>query len=148
MKFQKIEPHNDGIDHINIYSKSQSILGRMLSNFSDHSIQTVDGLFLSVEGYWYWLGCRDDRLQKAVGYEAKKLGRELGCDDYPRDPMFKLKICAALLNKLISHPEIYEMFKENKLPFKHYYEYNGRVVEPQNGKWITEFWNFIQQHLI
>lgn len=143
-----IKPYNDGIDHINIYSQSQSILGRMLSNFSDHSIDTVDGPFSSVEGYWYWHGCKDNRLRSCVGYEAKKLGRELGLEDYPKDPAFKLKICAALLNKLITHKEILTKFKENKLPFKHYYVYNGRIVEPESGRWIIEFWNFIQNILI
>ena len=144
----EIKSYNDGIDHINIYSKSQSILGRMLSNFSDHSIDTVDGPFSSVEGYWYWLGCKDNRLRTCKGYEAKRLGRDLNCEDYPKDDLFKLKLCAALLNKLINHPDIYKKFKENNLPFAHYYEYNGRIVEPQNGKWLIEFWTFIQQNLI
>ena len=143
----RINPYNDGIDHINIYSQSQSILGRMLSNFSDHSIDTVDGPFCSVEGYWYWLGCKDDRLRKCYGYEAKKLGRKLGCEDYPKDPMFKMKICAALITELIKHPEIYERFKDNELPFEHYYEFHGRIVKPENGKWIIDFWTFIQNAL-
>lgn len=120
----------------------------MLSNFSDHSIDTVDGPFCSIEGYWYWLGCKDDRLRTVYGYEAKKLGRELGCEDYPKDPAFKLKVCAALLNKLMTHEEIYQKLKDNKLPLKHYYVYNSRVVEPENGRWIIDFWEFVQNNLI
>ena len=51
----EIIPTEDGITHINIYSKGQTELGKMLSNFAKFPIQTVDGNFMSVEGYWYFL---------------------------------------------------------------------------------------------
>jgi hypothetical protein len=43
---------DDGITHINIYSKGKTELGRWLSNFTYHPIETEDGKFDSVEGYW------------------------------------------------------------------------------------------------
>lgn len=70
-----IDPNEDGISHINVYSKGRTGIGRFLSNFTFYPIHTVDGEFHSIEGYWYWLTCRDDRLRYLHGYEAKKLGR-------------------------------------------------------------------------
>lgn len=52
-----IDHNKDGIDHINIYSKGRTALGRFLSNFAQAEIETEDGEFASIEGYWYWLLC-------------------------------------------------------------------------------------------
>lgn len=47
----------DGIDHINVYSKGKTALGRFLSNFAQVDLETKNGNFSSVEAYWYWLTC-------------------------------------------------------------------------------------------
>lgn len=131
----------DGIDHINIYSKGKTKLGRLLSNFASTPVDTVDGTFNSIEGYWYWLGCGARELRQLTGWEAKKFGRLMNAADYNDDPQFKLKIAVALLTKLIQNKELFEMFKGNELPFKHYYVYGDKVViEPKEGKWILEVW--------
>src|SRR5882724_14111 len=82
-----IDPKNDGIDHINIYSKGATELGRALSNFAHSPVKLKDGNFASLEGYWYWLLSNKDAkaeiLRKLYGWEAKKAGRELKIPDYP-----------------------------------------------------------------
>lgn len=140
----------DGITHINIYSKGQTALGQALSNFSDYSVDTVDGHFRSLEGYWYWLGTNHEsknQLRFICGAEAKKLGRELRSQDWNDDPTFKLKIYSAMLTKLIQHKDILSDFLANQLPFRHYYVFKGKVVEPEEGKWITDMWNFLREQL-
>lgn len=71
-----VDPNEDGVTHINIYSQGKTELGRMLSNFYKCRIDTKDGVFNSVEGYWYWLGIEDckekDALKTLSGYQAKK----------------------------------------------------------------------------
>lgn len=71
-------PENKGIDHINVYSKSRTPLGRMLSNWYSCLLETEDGLFQSVEGYFFWLGLQDcperDILRSLSGYKAKQEG--------------------------------------------------------------------------
>lgn len=137
----------DGLDHINIYSKGQTLLGRQLSNFTYAPINTTDGSFQSVEGYWYWLSAplgQREQLRTLHGWQAKQVGRDLGCEDYSDDGLFKLKILNALTTKLISHPEILKQFKENKLPFKHYYVYGGKTVEPTEGRWVVDYFNFLR----
>jgi len=60
MKFSR---NDDGLSHINIYSKGMTELGRLLSNFANTPVNTPqDGKFTSIEGYWYWLlGKNDNR---------------------------------------------------------------------------------------
>ena len=136
-----MNPENDGIDHINVYSKGKTELGKFLSNFAYSLIETEDGLFSSIEGYWYWLGHNDDRLRKLSGFEAKKLGRELGAPDWIDSEEFKEKIKKAITIKLNSN-EAVELLDANSdlldLPLAHYYVYKGKVVEPKDGEWILE----------
>jgi len=142
----------DGITHINIYSKGRTFLGQALSNFADTPIETVDGTFRSIEGYWYWLGCSDmypykEDFRVLVGAEAKKRGREAGARDWLEAPLFKLKIYNAMLTKLILHDDILLKFLNNKLPFRHYYIFKNKIVEPKEGEWIINMWTFLQGEL-
>jgi len=140
----------DGITHINIYSKGQTALGQALSNFADTPIETMDGKFRSIEGYWYWLGTNHpnkDILRLEYGAAAKSFGREYRSQDWNDDPTFKLKIYSAMLNKMIQHKDILADFLANQLPFRHYYVFKSKVVEPEEGKWITDMWNFFREQL-
>lgn len=137
-----INPKEDGITHINIYSKGKTKIGRFLSNFSNFDFVCEDGEFSSIEGYWYWLSTKDDRLRKLSGWQAKQLGRELRGDDWNESDEFKRKILFAIKIKLDSC--VNELSKIN-IPIKHYYVYgrgdNEIVVEPKNGVWILDFIN-------
>ena len=47
---------DDGVTHINVYSKGTTALGRALSNFAHIPFMVVpNGRFESIEAYWYWL---------------------------------------------------------------------------------------------
>lgn len=133
-----IDPNKDGIDHINIYSKGKTELGRFLTNFSRTLIKTEDGYFSSVEGYWYWLSCPDERLRTVHGFEAKKLGRELGAKDWSNDITFKDKIKKAIDYKLKMHCEFKDELQNCRLPLKHYYVYGNKIIEPKDGQWILD----------
>lgn len=125
---------------INIYSKSKDRLGRWLSNFTYHPIETEDGPFVSIEGYWYWLSCKDDRLRKSYGYNAKKLGRELGAKDWLDTDEFKRKIKEAIRIKLETAPDsILTLMKEKNIIFDHYYQYGDKKIPVSEGEWIVDF---------
>lgn len=139
----------DGVDWINIYSKGETKLGRDLSNFAALSVETLDGSFASLEGYWYYLSISPslaarERLRYTVGHEAKSLGRELRGTDYEANPIFKLKIVHAMVGKLILHPALFAAFKDSSLPFRHYYVYGGQEVEPKSGQWIVPIWEMLR----
>lgn len=126
----------DGITHINIYSKGETDLGRWLSNFSRTPFTCEEGRFESIEGYWYWLGSRDDRLRKLSGYPAKKLGKDL-----PRIvevDNFESKIKKAIICKLKANPYILKALLESELPFAHYYVFCG-YRKDAGFQWLVEF---------
>lgn len=132
-----IDPKLDGIDHINVYSKGATELGRWLSNFAYSPVIIKDhGTFNSIEGYWYWLSCGDEKLRDLYGWRAKEYGRSIGAPDWVAGDVFKSKICDAISIKLSAYPEKIKHY--NGLPLKHYYVYGGKAVEPKDGKWIIE----------
>lgn len=143
----KIKPENDGIDHINVYSKGNTELGRFLTNFAHSPFECEDGHFESVEGYWYWLSTKDDDLRLLHGWKAKELGRKLEGQDWCEESEFKRKILASIKQKIDTYPEMKERFKNSNLPFVHYYVYNEKIVKPKEGKWIMNFLESFRKEL-
>lgn len=142
----KLIPSEDGVTHINVYSKGKTEVGRFLSNFSYSPVETQDGHFDSIEGYWYWLGCthpNKDKLRSVFGWKAKELGRELDSPDWIEDRIFKLKICNAIQDKIYRAPqnmvEAMKDIKDRNLPLTHYYVFGSKVIEPKDGKWVIDF---------
>ncbi len=136
-----IDPRLDGVDHVNVYSKGQTSLGRFLTNFAQTPIETEDGPFQSIEGYWYWLSTKDDHLRKLFGFEAKRYGRLVNGVDWLENEEFKQKILRAIDQKLKSYPIYHHYLTRCELPLKHYYIVKGKVIEPKLGKWIIDHLN-------
>ena len=106
----------DGIDHINIYSKGKTLIGRQLSNFAEIPFDhPKHGKFMSVEGYWYWLSCKDDILRKLSGFKAKEYGREIGANDWCDNLEFKENIKLAIKSKLEQNPQTFKDFYDSTL---------------------------------
>ena len=149
-----IDPEKDGIDHINIYSKGKTELGRFLSNFARAEINTPYGMFESVEGYWYYLlipkfDIRGEQLKTLSGFKAKQLGKELTNGvDWEESQYFKDLICKAIKDKIVYNGlTYYGLFKQSTLPFKHYYNYGGKVVNVDRGQWIVEYITKLRKEL-
>lgn len=149
-----IDPNEDGVTHINIYSKGKTELGRLLSNFAYTPVDLgPDGKFNSLEGYWYWLSSKKDKkadeLRKLYGWQAKALGRKLKIPDYPepshidKQLEFMRSFKYAMYDKLTQTPGLTELLKNSTLQFKHYYVYGGKVIdETENSQWMIEFWEY------
>ena len=135
----KINPNLDGIDHINVYSKGRTPLGKWLSNFAYSPIETEDGHFDSVEGYWYWLSCKDEKLRKLFGWQAKSYGREVGGKDCLNEEVFKNKIKSAIKIKIESNVDMKLKLENCKLPLLHYYVYYDKIVKVKSADWIIEY---------
>lgn len=149
----EINPHKDGIDHINVYSKGRTKIGRDLSNFA-HTPFThkKHGHFESVEGLWYYLvsGCQFEQLRKLHGFNAKKEGRE--CvnkiewnENLTESEDFKEDIKEGIRQKLRENKNILkELCETNKLPLEHYYVYyskkdeNKYTIRKTGYPWIME----------
>ncbi len=145
-------PEEDGVTHINVYSKGRTELGRLLSNFSHtpiHSPKT--GLtFASLEALWYWLNAAEsperDQLRNLHGFAAKKKGRELSCVNRFKGEQFRKAIYYAMQLKLEQHPRIKEMLRESSLPLTHYYVFDG-TVKHAGYEWIIEEWERLRAQL-
>jgi hypothetical protein len=131
-----ILPVTDGIDHINIYSKGKTPLGRWLSNFSYSPIIIPDhGDFISIEGYWYWLGCEEDSLRYLYGFNAKKVGSAIE-KTIERDN-FKDLIRRAIDIKLKSNKSMLHLLYKSTLPLCHYYVF-GDKTKDAGCEWVVE----------
>lgn len=139
-------PEEDGITHINIYTKGKTALGRFLTNLSLSPFTHPEhGRFESVEGLWYWLstGKKHDALRQMLGFEAKAFGRKL--DKVPMDPeVFERTIKEAITLKLKANPRKLNELIDSTLPLAHYYVYYGKVVEA-GYEWLVEYHEYIRQ---
>ena len=142
------EWRDDGKTHINIYSCGQTDLGRALSNFSPipegGEIETPDGPFHTIEGYYFWLGTGDPRFRTCEGSRAKALSKLLPQTQHVSD--FKERVAQALQAKLDASPSIQQMLRECTLPLTHYYVMKGRVVAGA-APWILAWWNGARRKL-
>lgn len=125
----------DGVDHINVYSRGQTEIGRWLSNFSNTDITTEDGKFTSIEGYWYWLTTQEEELRGLSGWEAKERGKKFKKVKVYKEEEFISKICKAIDIKIKQRAlEISKIV----LPLSHYYIFNGIKVPAKKYNWIIE----------
>lgn len=139
-------PINDGVDHINIYSRAKTELGQLLSNFARTPFKLPDdGEFLSVEGYWYWLktGKERDVFRYLIGLAAKNEGKDLPVVLMPEEE-FRDKIRAALKAKLMQTPYLQFLLLESTLPFAHYYVFQG-AKKDAGYEWIVEYWEQLRE---
>ena len=139
---KKFLPANDGIDHINIYSKGQTELGRLLSNFAETPFEhPLFGYFESVEGFWYWskTGKMHDDLRYLSGYDAKAIGKK-----YKEvfNPAFEKEIKECITLKIEQNRTLFEMLKASTHPFTHYYVYEDKIEEPKGNKWEEQHIEF------
>jgi len=142
----------DGITHINIYSRGKTALGRFLSNFAHTPIEINGEKFESVEGYWYWLladpvNDRRPDLKELYGYEAKKLGKSIRYHNEENIFEFRDKIYIAFLTKINKYPIFKITLIVSDLPLVHYYVFGNKVIEPRQHQWITDMWEKIRENL-
>jgi hypothetical protein len=140
----KWNPAEDGISHINVYSRGKTEEGKWASNFQYAPfVHPTHGRFDSIEGLWYWLSVdpknpRRDWLRFAAGAEAKNMGRNLRGKDWVASPSFEESIRLGLRAKFDFHPARREAFQKTTLPLAHYYVMGGRVKSVSDGQWILD----------
>lgn len=158
-------PEDDGVTHINVYSRAKTELGQLLSNFAHTPfIHPKDGYFASVEAYWYWLSLSDGvndtenvSLRNLYGYRAKEIGRilrkkaeECGCERKVED--FEARIKKAILCKIEQNDDVKKLLKECTLPLTHYYVWGKdggeqKISYPSDYAWIHEYISLVRDWL-
>lgn len=150
-------PHNpldDGITHINVYTRGRTRLGRLLSNLADVKVEHPDyGTFRTAEGLWYYLrsGCKHEDLRALSGFEAKNLGKTL---EVVWNDKFQEQFLVGVRAKVMGNDELKALLKESSLPFAHYYYYGSpysdtppRLVYPKDSDWQMEFYTELRKEL-
>lgn len=137
----------DGVDHINVYSKGQTVLGRRLSNFACAPFELDSKRFASVEAWWYWrqLPRDDPGLRALYGWQAKSFGGSMihNCRKPDPTPDELIRVYRA---KLDAHPALLAEVKASTLPFDYYYVYNG-VRRDTPHRWTGQLWNRVRDEL-
>lgn len=130
-------PNFDGVNHINIYSKSLCALGKLASNFSYTPFELNGyGKFASMEAFWFYIGTgsKHEELRPLYGNRAKMLGKTF---EKVFNPDFLTIIEQGIRAKVEQTPSLKKMIEENNLPWKHYYFYGDlnrcKVVKEGNG---------------
>lgn len=160
------EPKNDGIDHINIYTKGATQLGKKLTNLYSHysKIKLDLGDYLTLEGYWYSLKINSlktsindysvelEQLKNLNGFKAKSLGssimkellnkQTISEDDYINEE-FKTQFKKAILTKIETIPNLKLNLISSSLPLTHYYYYgtieNPKIIELPKHQWMIDY---------
>jgi hypothetical protein len=134
-------PAMDGLNHINIFLKAKTSLGRWMSNWA-HTPFThlIHGKFASIEGFWYWLSSRQDCLRDLSGVTARNLGKVLPRLFIMKEAEFRKEIRYAIKMKLETNPDMRLALKLSTLPFTHYYSYPNKLIRLPDYQWVVDFW--------
>ena len=147
----RVEPKKseDGISHINIYTKGMTRLGRLLTNLADIQVDhPTYGTFRTAEGLWYYLktGKMHENLRALTGFQAKEFGKTL---EVVFNQHFQKEFKEGLYAKITSHPELLSLFKSSTLPFTHYYVYGKDnkqiVVIPKGTQWMIDYFEELRR---
>lgn len=117
--------NKDGVDHINVYSKAKTGLGRSLSNFTYSPFyHDKYGQFDSMEGFWGYVatGHKHESLKTIHGYRAKE---EMKKYERVFNSNFDEEIRSGIFAKLDQNKDIRNALLASVLPFSHYYVYNN-----------------------
>lgn len=157
-----MDSERDGVTHINVYSRGETLLGRLLSNFASTEIKIGDEIFSSVESWWYWTKMNainqttllplftEDHLQEIKslpGREAKKFFRKLYPDDSSSFNPSREELKKVYLLKVEQHPKIKELLLKNTLPFQHYYIMGEKKIEATDFLWTAQLWEEVKEVL-
>lgn len=133
--------------HINIYSKSESDIGRFLSNMHLQDI-IIDGIqYRSIEHYWHYLKTysldktfAESLLNIESPFEVLKKTRKFMSEKtFKPNHIFMSKILYAIEQKINENVTFKNKFILSYLPFEHYYV-NGLNITNVKDKylWLIE----------
>lgn len=137
---------DDGITHINIWSKGNTELGKMLSHFYHAPFKhPYFGNFNCMEGFWHYIASheRPDIFRILNGIKSKLKSQEMRKQKVLTKRHlvnFPQIILDANFHKIVAHPEIQKLLVESTLPFEHYYVYGkgNVVILPHGSDWLCQ----------
>lgn len=128
----------DGIDHINIWEKADTELGRFLSHGSNNDFNHSQlGRFNNMEALWHYVQSeeRDDRIRNMRGRYLKNFSRQL---TPLRVSNFKAIIMDSNYQRIRQYEPMVELIVATDLPFDCYYvNHDSKLrIRPVFFKWL------------
>jgi hypothetical protein len=138
----QVNPKLDGVEHINIWAKGATFLGKFLAPRTLCELNMPEGRFLCVSAYWYHLTSKEDsRLSHVNGWETELLATQLS--PLPKKQQLpptelQAKLKKALDQKIKWSGYWQEEFTESTLTFMYYHiDPEGNVVdESRKYRWM------------
>lgn len=139
----ELRVQDDGVTHINVFTRGATELGRLLTNPAYSPFRhPLYGEFDSVEGLWFWLktGRCNDFLRTLSGVQARTVGKglqEVFCKSFKEDVTLGIK------QKIAQNTRIIDLITKSDLPFTHYYWFGDknnpviRMPKPGN-EWVID----------
>lgn len=115
----------DGVDHVNIWERAETDLGRALSMDSAIGLEHhIFGRFSTMEGFWHYIRSeeRDDRLRSMSGANLKAFKNKLSP---VRITNFKAVIMDSMYQRICQCGPLLQEFKNSVLPFDLYWVANA-----------------------
>lgn len=142
----------DGTEHVNIWDKGQTNMGKALSTLADLPfVHNVYGKFRSIEGFYHYIRSVDqnDAMRKVAGYWARKAGQRL---EVKHVPDFKKIIADANWQKIQQIPVLMEELKNLStfVALDSYYIQNEEPlvrVRPPTAAWMVPAFHEIRMAL-
>lgn len=154
-----IVPAKDGVDHINIYSKGKTSLGRALTNMFQFTFEYNGCTFHSVEQAWHYFKFLD--INPLVAQHILSLENSYDCLKYARansvpetvafvqTDAFRNRIKDVIITRLQADDALRVQLKNSVLPFKHYFVYGADAVRDQSDKysWLIQIFEDLRTEL-
>lgn len=128
----------DGVDHINIWEKANTELGRFLAHGSNNDFNHSQlGRFNNMEALWHYVQSaeRDDRIRNMRGRYLKNFSKQL---TPMRVSNFKAIIMDSNYQRIQQYRPMVELMIATDLPFDCYYINNDSKlrIRPVFFKWL------------
>lgn len=128
----------DGVDHINIFRKGKTNLGKELEHGSSLPLKhSIFGKFQTIESFWYYIQSkeRDDRVRQLTGMKLNQFAQQL-------TPLYVLNFRAIILDanyqRILQHDSLKDSFVSSVLPFDCYSTNKAGIrIRPSHFKWLT-----------
>lgn len=151
---QMLKVEDDGVTHINVYTRGATSLGRDLSNLADIPVNhPIHGQFRTMEGLWFYLttGATNEMFRVMNGWDARRLGKSMEkvwSNDF--NTMVKIGLTAKILQNRELTLKL--MTEHTDLNFYHYYYYgkapNVKLVVPKGHDWQMKHLGRIRRMLM
>lgn len=143
-----LSAEQDGINHINIYSKGKTNLGKRLTNMHHFTFRYDNIEFISVEQAWHFYKfcgypeIANKVLQFKNSFECLKFARDNKQEDsaeHVQTPIFQQLMKDVIRTRIECDIELQNMLRNSWLPFEHYYVYGDKIQDQRNKyEWLLD----------